>query len=296
MKHPGNCLQSSSLNLKKIFSNLLLGLGIVAFGPISGQNTLHEIKGARNKALGDLGAAQEGLDGYIYNPAALGNIRNSVLLLNAENRFQGTGIRGYSICASLPVGENSCLGGMIEQYGVPEYLRRQYRLGFGLALNKRFTIGTAFGMKTYTITAYSSALSLKVDLGMTYLVANQITLGWCSLLPFFNSDYIIPETPVHIFAIKYKTSEMIDLHVQIEKENQLNWAIKYALEYWVVPHFGLRLGLAPGNSVLHAGFGFKVNQQMDIDGAFSIHSALGITPAISLRYQLKSLQVPGEKL
>jgi hypothetical protein len=246
--------------------------------------------------MGDLGAAQEGLDGFIYNPAALGNIKYTILLLNAENRFQGSGIRGYSLCAALPVSKNSCLGAIVEQYGVPEYVRRLYRLGFGMALNKRLAIGTDLGMKTYTIANYSSALTLKIDLGMTFVVADRLNLGWTSQLPFYNSAQFISGSPVHMLGIKYKVSANIDILFQLEKENQLNWAVKYGLEYKVVPPLGLRIGVAPRNAILHAGFGLKVDEQMDIDGAFSLHAALGITPALSLRYQFKSVRIPDKKL
>lgn len=296
MKHPCFCLRTGTMIFKKLFSVLFLSVGFVAFGNIWGQIGMSEIKGARNKGLGDVGVALGGLEGYIYNSSALGQLRKSSILLNAENRFQGTGIRGYSLGAALPVGKNGCFGGTIEHYGLPEYHQRHYRTGFGLALTQKVSIGTSFGVKTYSIAAYPPGLSLNIDLGLTYHITDLITLGWSGFQPFYNSINTIPETPVHIFGVKYKASEPIRLSIQFEKEKKLNWVIKYAMEYWVVPQFGVRIGLARGATVLNAGFGLKVNPQLFIDGAFSIHSALGITPALSLHYQFKPNQDPEEKL
>jgi len=283
------------MNYKKRFSALFLSLGLVAFGTIWGQTGISEIKGARNKGLGDIGVALGGLEGYIYNSSALGQIRKSGIFLNAENRFQGTGIRGYSLGAVIPVSKHGCFAVTIEQYGLPEYHQRHYRTGFGLVVTQKISIGTSFGAKTYSIAAYPPGLTLYVDLGLTYQITDLITLAWSGFQRFYSSTPKDTETPLHIFGIKYLVSDAIHLSVQFDKENKLNWVIKYGMEYWVIPQFGVRIGLTGGATVINAGFGFKLNPQLDIDAAFSIHSALGITPALSLRYQFKPNPDPEEK-
>lgn len=277
-------------------TSLLLGAGLVAFEPIWGQAGLPEIKGARCKGLGDQGVVLQDLEGYMYNSAAMARLKSGSITLHSETRFFGTGIKGMNLNVVFPVRKMGVFGGMIEQYGLPEYKQQHFRAGYARILSEHLVIGASFGLQTYAITGYRPDFSMAVDLGLMYSPVDQFTLAWSSFVPWLNSKDGISTSPIHLIGLHYKASDQVNFYVQFEKENQLNWTLKWGMEFVLMTRFVFRIGTVSDASKLNVGFGYQLNDRIKMDGSFSIHTVLGVTPAFSLRYTLKQQKQPAENL
>lgn len=274
--------------LKKLWITALIQ---IPFEPILCQP---EINTARNRGIANQGVTMDNLSGFGYNSAALAGTEERSIMLSTENRFIGTGIKGVSVLGAIPIGQKAAFGLHMEQYGIREFSQQYYHLGYGRKLSNRFSIGSGFAVRHNFIPGYENNTYYNLDLGWRYVIKENLIIAHSAFIPFQSSGQTSNYNTIHLIGIQYKLSLWINLFAQLEKENQLNWVSKYGLEYQMNPQFVIRLGVKSDASEFHSGIGIKVNERLQIDISASVHTALGLTPALSLGYNFVQRVKPAD--
>lgn len=252
---------------------------------LKGQSGLPEIRGAKSTGLGGLGICLQEPDGYLSNSSVLGYLHQTSFSAHAQSRFTGTGIRAGSIQAILPSGTHSAFGLNMEWYGLPEYLRQLVRVGYGRALSPNLAIGLSFHYLGLHVSQAEPAPNLGFDLGFMIKINGDLGIGFSSYNPLYRGKGSKTSSPgANLAGLSYQLSEGVVLYAEWEKTGNRPWKSHLALDYQVVPVLSLRMGFTANPAGLGAGIGLQPDPRLAIDISFDFHPALGISPALSLRY------------
>ncbi|MEO5582138.1 MAG: hypothetical protein ABIR66_05575 [Saprospiraceae bacterium] len=249
------------------------------------QSLFNQIKGARLNGLANQAVSVKAPESWAINPSTLGFEPQWSLSLNGESRFTGTGIRGSSISALLPINKSSGLAMGGEFYGLPEYHQRSLGVGYGRLISNKLAVGSSFQYLQFFNTLTENKPLTLLTLGMFYDLNSQLSIG-ASFHLSFSSGGLKGQYAASSFQIGtiYSVSDLVKIYTELDKMNDFGWNIKAAFEYQLISAFAFRVGVSTSPQLFSTGISLKLAPGLRLDVASLFYQRIGFTPSLSLMY------------
>jgi len=250
------------------------------------------LTGARYAAMGNVGVMCSGLWSVSHNQAGLGFYNHLTAGFYHENRFALSEFSLHSLAFSLPTGTGT-FGLSCSFFGYSAYNESKIGLGFGKALNNKFSAGLQFDwLNTHISDETGNTGAMAIEAGILAKPIENLSIGFHVFNPTVSSFSNLvrkEQIPVIIrLGIGYEYREKVFLAFETEKDLKMNPPFfKAGIEYRIIQNLYARTGVVISNLVSHAAGVGMILKRMEIDLAFSHHQILGYTPHFSIHYNIK---------
>ncbi|MEG1905039.1 MAG: hypothetical protein RR212_11630 [Bacteroidales bacterium] len=226
------------------------------------------------------------LSSYL-NPAALSLSKKRALVCAYENKFLVKQLSTLTACYEQP---NRLLdfSVLINYFGYDLY----HETRCGLNVSKVLKPGLSLGARIYYYgLQYADSKGLisvvSGDIGLQYLPVDNLRIGFLIQNPFrvsYKQEGTEYDLPVCMeIGAEYQFADAASLLVAVEKDTRYPVCFKAGMSYEIERFLQLRIGVLSSPFMPTGGVGFCFDA-FQVDAAFSYHSTLGLSPAISIRY------------
>jgi hypothetical protein len=248
--------------------------------------------GSREAALGGAGVMSTSLWSASHNQAGLGFYPHLALGVHHENKFCVPEFSLHSLVFSLPTGTGT-FSLNYSYFGYPVYNESKIGLGFGKALNDKFSAGIQFDyLHTYIDDETGNHGAVVIEAGILARPVKNLLVGFHIFNPThsYYSERIDNEHIPMIFKLGIGYNYQDNLFICFETEKNLEWGpvfYKAGIEYRILPMVSARTGVKVGDFAEHSfGLGL-ILKNIRADIAFSRQQVLGYTPHFSLQYTFR---------
>ncbi|KPK84203.1 MAG: hypothetical protein AMS27_10605 [Bacteroides sp. SM23_62_1] len=248
--------------------------------------------GAHYAGMGNVGVMCSDVWSLSQNQAGLGFFNHLAAGFYHENRFALSELAHHSIAFSLPTGTGT-FGLTCTYFGYSLYNESKIGLGFGKALNKKFSAGLQFNwLNTHIEDETGNLGAMAIEAGILAKPIENLSVGFHVFNPTVSHyRYQSGTEPIPViirFGMGYEYREKLFIAFETLKNMYKSPALfKGGVEYRLIQNLYARTGIMVGNFVSHtAGLGIILKKIM-IDFAFSHHQLLGYTPHFSIQYSIK---------
>ena len=268
--------------MKKAIS---LFFALVFGGQLYAQSGLPAIAGARGAAMGNATVGFQDINSIFANQAGLAHLKRSAFTAIAENRFVGFDLRSVAAAAAIP-GPAGTFGLALQYFGIEEYNEQKVGLAYARKLSDRIAIGAQIDFLRLQVQDFNSQNLVTFEAGLQSQVSKQLTLGVYLYSPA-RVTTVGGESLPTIFKLGgfYRASSKLRLALEVEKDLDFPAEIHLGLEYKIIAALAIRLGTQTQPNEVSLGFGYLVQEQVQLDVAATYHEILGITPSFSATYQ-----------
>lgn len=224
----------------------------------------------------------------IQNQAALAYIPVVTVGVSTEQRFLLKAISTHAAAMAFPV-KHGGFGVHLQQSGYADYKRQAIGLGYGRTLGNRCSIGLQFDYLRKSIPQYTNAATLVFELGCLFHLTPQLHMGFHSFNPAAGRSRQLGNDKVpaiYSAGIGYEIGPDFLLSVSVTDNADAGTFTKVMCEYRVIKQLSLQLGMSTDPQLSNAAVGLILRQLYILLSA-TYHPQLGLTPAISLVWQLK---------
>lgn len=244
------------------------------------------ILGAKSLSMGNTGAAAKGIQAIYFGQAGLSDIDKYSFQVSAEQRFTLTDLSLGSAALAVRTGRFGVLGLFISNYGLEEYREQKLGLSYATKINSSINIGAQWSLNTIRINEYGSTSFLGIDLGMIAKLTEQISLGLHISNPVQISIVDNEDTArILNLGINYQLSDKVDLYTDVRHTSDVGGSLHFGIDYGIIERINFRAGIDTRTSSVHFGLAVNLSEHGHVEGGFSNHQFLGVTPGISLSYE-----------
>uniref|UniRef100_UPI0032171D67 hypothetical protein n=1 Tax=uncultured Draconibacterium sp. TaxID=1573823 RepID=UPI0032171D67 len=245
--------------------------------------------GARSIGLSNAFVSISDTWSTFHNQATLASLQNFSAGVFYESRFM---IDELSLAGGSLVFPNTAgtLGVSFYQFGKGTFKEQKAGFSFSKQLSEKINAGIQldYFSQHYPENEKSAGFAT-FECGLTYSATNQLTLGVHAFNPVKNG-FELPEGKQKMPAIyrlggHYQFSELVLICAEAQKTTGYKTVIKTGLEFSPVKNMALRFGVSGQPVKYSAGFGYSFGK-ITTDIAFSYHGNLGLSPSISVQFQL----------
>ena len=251
-------------------------------------NFAQNVCGARMAALSGSAITQSDAFAGFHNLSASGQMKGLSCAFYGQMPYGISEINdaGASILQHFGTG---VMGVVFQSYGNTEFNRQRMNLGYALHLSNKFKASVSLGYSSTRISnGYGKAHTLWANIGATYDVRKD--WSWAAVLDLpasalKNSE----ELPATLrLGTTYSFGEQVALSAQVISTTNAQAPVSYSfgLEYFPVEVFSLRFGMNTFWQTYSMGLGTKF-RNCSFDAAAVVHPQLGVTPQISLTYEME---------
>lgn len=263
-----------------LFSTFLL----INFSIVFAQNN----QGARLTAMGNTGAAVKDIWSINANPAGISELKSSTTALNYTRYLYTNELSEQNFALILPFQHNFA-GLSLNRYGINEYNELKIGFAFAKQFGDELSIGLKANYHQLKITNYGSTATFSVDVGATYLINKELSLGLYLNNPSsqqFNATNLQAKIPseIHLGAA-YEPSNKVIIAGEIIKDFNRKVDVAFGIDYKVMEVLSLRGGMNAKPFKQSAGIGLHL-KHLNLDMAVQNHPQIGYTPQIGFSYAL----------
>ncbi len=243
---------------------------------------------ARSYALANSTIASPGIGSIQQNYAQLSQLDSNVQIQsNYKNSYGISDINQASLILGIPL-KNYPIGISYNRFGNSQYNTNLISLGSSVRLSKSFALGLALSYQNIHIDNYKQKWRVNNSISLLSDLSPKVKLGVQIENPFRKTKNkealdLDSETAFKI-GLSYHDKKY-SLSSQINKYLSEPASIHLGLSIFPNEYFIARLGVQ--SQQINAGFGLKINKNLQIDIATSAHKTLGISSIISLSYDFK---------
>jgi hypothetical protein len=227
----------------------------------------------------------------LQNQAALAYIPAVTAGVSTERRFMLDAISRHTAALAIPV-HHGAFGLNYQQSGYSAFREQVLGLAYGRKLGPRVSIGMQIDYLSKVIPLYATASTITFELGCILHLTSQLHAGLHAFNPgsnrFIRLDHEqIPA--IYSAGLGYEVSTAFLVSVAVIQETAIAPATKVMCEYRIIPQLSLQLGICTVPQLNSAAIGLTL-QQLYLQLSTNYHPQLGISPAISIIWQLKQPQ------
>jgi len=245
----------------------------------------NHLAGARSNAMAKASVASVDVWGNYNNQASLAKLKNIHLGVFYENRFQLEDLSTKAIAFYLP----TKLGGFnlnYSQFGSDLYKESKIGIGYSKALGKHFWASVQINqMRVKLHETYGEQSKYNFELGLLAEIFSDFHIGFHLFNPTqekFETLYFDEAIPtVARFGFSWQLSKETILNSEAEKDFDNDIRLKFGLEYELLNHLHIRLGVSNHPNQISFGLGYQ-HKAIKMNIAYSKHQNLGYTPSIDL--------------
>lgn len=252
---------------------------------VTGQtDPLTQVHGARSQGMGNLRVHGRDTWSFFNNPGGLPKLESSEIAAGSDLRF---GLKELSTVDLVGVWKikSGTLGFGLSRYGGKLFNQQSLGLAFANQLGI-VSVGGKLEWFQTQIEGFGTGSSLIFSLGGMAELSPNFSVG-ASISNLSrsklskDSDTRLP-TGVSL-GVFYNPISQLQIHLEVEKDIQINPIIKAGIEYGIRDWVFLRTGINSNPSRLFFGLGLKSNR-MSLDYAYGQNQALGSTNHLSLGF------------
>jgi len=246
--------------------------------------------GGRSNALADASLGLKDIWAVHNNPSQLPQLQHFGAGIWAERRFNLKELSSGAFTTAFPIqkGKGGTLGaGLYVFGGTPYYQQQKYTLAYGLKLNRTVSVGLGLHFLHTKITEPYGVNNVALgDVSVLYKLnpKTDICLLFWNVSPpniTNNPNEKIPQ--IIRLGLDHKLSKNVLLVGEVAHEINQEISIKIGVEYKPSDKIELQAGFHTQAIAYTFGAGFY-HKNIKIHLGFSVYSALGSTPNITLQY------------
>jgi hypothetical protein len=193
---------------------------------------------------------------------------------------------GVSILQHLGTG---VMGVVFRSYGNTEFSRQRMNLGYALPLSDKFKVSSSIGYSSTRISnGYGKAHTLWANIGATYDVRKD--WKWAAVIDLpVSALKNVEEQPATLrIGTTYSFGEQVALSAQVISTTNAQSSVSYSfgLEYFPTEVLAVRFGMNTFWQTWSLGVGTRW-KNYSFDASAVLHPQLGLTPQISLTYEME---------
>lgn len=221
------------------------------------------------------------------NPAALSLSRERQLLCSYENRFLVKELSSLTACFEQPT-RLVDFSVLVNYFGYDLY----HEIRAGINVSKLLKPDFSLGVRVYYyglqyVDSEDNISVVSADIGLQYIPVDNFRIGVLICNPFrvsYKQGGVEYDLPVSVEAgVEWLLSERCRIRAAAEKDTRYPVAFKSGIAYDIVAQLELRAGIRTSPFMPTCGIGVRYDC-FRVDAAFSYHSVLGISPALSIGY------------
>lgn len=265
--------------------NILLLLGCIA--AIHGQaQSAHASLSAFCTGSGAYGKDSNSLFAVRINPAALSNVKTTVVGIGAEQKWGMVGVNQFTgiVAFSSHSGSWALQADYLGFFG---FNQSRIGLSYGRSLGEKMDIGTTFHASGLKIPGYVHTTAISFDAGIIFHFSKKLHGGMSVQSPVQVSIRKHAESsPAVLFrtGLGYDVSEQFFLTAEVIKQAEAISAFQIAASYRPVRELLLRTGINIQEALFFVGAGIEY-RSLFLHLMITRHPQLGLAPSLMLQFQ-----------
>jgi hypothetical protein len=243
----------------------------------------------RSAGMGNAFVSQYAIDAALHNQAGLSSLKSVTIAVFFEDRFLLKELSSRGIVMGIPT-TNGVFSTALHLFGPSKWSETTFSVGYSKYLSPTLSGAVQLNYFAMKLPEENQSLSsVGAELGFIYQLSPTLFIGAHLANPFsipFQTINYNDKVPwcFTIGGHSLITGE-ITLAAEAEKTEDQPIVIKAGMEWEAASHFCLRGGYNSGPTHLFAGIGFSC-RFITADIAFGYHQLLGITPSVSITFDL----------
>lgn len=262
--------------------NFLLALLLSASLYVYAQQGLPPHAGARGRALGGSGLTFQDAYAAWSNPAGLGELDQTAVILAGEQRFSLGELQDVGLAAALPLAGGG-LGITVNSFGFDAYRDNRFALSYGRQLLENFRIGAELiGLNT-SVENYDSRFNATFSLGFQLDIDRKLSMGTRLMSPL-RIDVAEGEQLPQLIGIGfgYRPTDQLLLLAEMEQEIDFIARFRFGLEYVFTDAFMFRAGVTTEATEISFGAEYQAGELFRIGLVGAYHETLGWSPGVGI--------------
>ncbi len=274
-----------------IYKTILGSLLFIMVLQLQAQNGIPQNAGARGAAMGNASLTFSDINSIFTNQAGLGYLENLTFTAYGERRFVAAdGLNSFLFGLAYPHQKIGTLGLSVHYFGYGPYNEQKIGLSYAKKLFKRLSIGAQFNYigTRFGNSYYGAAHAFTFELGILTKITKHLHLAAHVFSPArieLPNGEALPS--VFKIGMAYLPSTKLRLTAEVEKNLVHPVNAKFGIEYQAIEVLYIRAGLATTPVLASFGLGLKL-KALRIDLATSYHTTLGLSPSLSVSYEIAS--------
>lgn len=244
--------------------------------------------GARNYALGKNYLTQSDIISASANLSKLADLRSFSAGISTKNSFLLPEFQESLFCVGFPL-LKGFFSFKYNQYGYGLYRQSGFSLNYAISISPSFSVGISLISNLLLIAEESTkAASFYPNLGLNYQFNETLELGILfsnlSLSKVSNNSTIFWPVKADLglsYSINPKVKLLLNYSISISSQNAMGFGIEYILN----PKISIQTGVSNNPALFSFGTSIKF-KKISIDLASSFKAYLGISPSISIRFEV----------
>jgi hypothetical protein len=252
------------------------------FSKTKAQILLTDVSSAQSAATCDATVAQTGIVALFNNQAGLADVQTLSSVVASEWRFGVKDLKPIAFGLILP-SKSGVFGFTLNHFSFENTREDVVGVAFAKKMSPKLNASLRLNATNYSVSEYGSTLLLSFELGMNYLLFEQIKIGFHVKNPLqqkLNESDFTPS--VFRLGLAYQVNEAVNLTLETAKDNFNAADFRLGLSYKVAQSLTLRTGFGSAPTRFAFGLSYFLSEKFAIDLGLSSYSALGLTPSVSL--------------
>lgn len=267
--------------------SVFIGLFVVLMAKLfaSGENF---VVGANQTAMGGVSATTQNVFSAHHNTAGLGFVQNYTFGFYANRPYITQAINEFNLCVALPFQKIGTFGIDINYFGYSAYNEMRTGIAYGRSFGKKVAVGLKFDYLRIGISGQKAKNTVAFGVGLQYQPIKVLRLGASVYNPValvVDAQYKEKTTTQFNVGASYLPIKKLSLHIEVEKDLSNPMRFRAGIEYKPLKYLFLRTGVATSPTLFTFGVGTAF-KNFGIDASATWHLRLGISPQISVYYQL----------
>lgn len=271
--------------MKQIYS-FIFTICIYSISFAGGENLT---AGADHAGMGGTNATAQNVFSAHNNPAGMGFVKRVGFGIYTDFPYAVKGINNFNLSSVIPVQKIGAFGIDINYMGFSAYNETRTGISYARQFADIVSVGVKFDYLRLAIANNGSKNLFAFGVGLQYQPFKVFRVGASVYNPVamkIDKDYEEKVATTFTVGIAYLPSKKLSILVDAEKELDEKIRLKAGIEYNPIKPLYLRIGAATNPTLLTFGLGTEF-KNFKLDASASWHLELGITPQISLVYNIK---------
>ena len=246
------------------------------------------VSGARMAALSGSAITHSDAFAGFHNLSAAAQMKGSSFAFFGQSPYGIIEIKDAGAAILQHLG-NGVMGVVFQSYGNTEFSRQRLNFGYALPLSNKFNVSGSLGYSSTRIShGYGKAYTLWTNIGATYDVRKD--WKWAAVIDLPASALKnAEEQPATLrIGMTYSFGEQVALSAQVISTTNAQSSVSYSfgLEYFPTEVLAVRFGMNTFWQTWSLGVGTRW-KNYSFDASAVLHPQLGLTPQISLTYEME---------
>lgn len=255
------------------------------------------VAGANHAAMGGTNATAQNVFSAHNNPAGMGFVERVGFGLYTDMPYLVKGINNFNLSSVIPVQKVGAFGVDINYRGFSAYNETKAGFSYARKFGEVVSAGLKFDYLRLAIADNGSKNLFAFGVGLQYQPFKVFRIGASVYNPVsmkLENDYKEKLATTFTLGLAYLPSEKLSILIDAEKELDEKIRLKAGIEYAPIKELFLRVGAATNPTLITFGLGTAF-KNFKLDASASWHLELGITPQLSLVYNIKKKEQSEEK-